>query len=134
LLQENIWLSIPPPAIICFQAINHFILLISQLSKKSILADGFNIPFLPYYRRYLEKECNCDMADFPSFWDYLRIKNEEVVVVSSLDRMEILTNYMNIVHSYNLPVKEDLSDRLLQLQKSDARGDLTNLKIYTLDR
>lgn len=102
--------------------------------KKIYITDGFNIPFLPYYRRYLEKECNCDMADFPSFWDYLRIKNEEVVVVSSLDRMEILTNYMNIVHSYNLPVKEDLSDRLLQLQKSDARGDLTNLKIYTLDR
>lgn len=100
--------------------------------KKIYITDGFNIPFLPYYRRYLEKECQCDMMDFPSFWDYLRTLNEEVVVVSASQRMDILVEYLRVIHNYELPVTENASGELHQLQKSDSRGIFANLKAYNL--
>lgn len=101
--------------------------------KKLYIVDGFNMPFLPYYRRYLEKECQCDMYAFPSFWTYLRTKKEEVVVVSSTERMDILKDYLKEIRHYDLPITRDTSALLLQLQKSDSRGLFTHLAVYKLN-
>lgn len=98
--------------------------------KKLYISDGFNMPFLPYYRRYLEKECDCDMADFPSFWEYLKKHKAEVVVVSSKERIAILSNYLKVVHHYDLGLVESDNLSLSNLQKSDSRGNFTHLKLY----
>jgi hypothetical protein len=102
--------------------------------KKIYITDGFNIPFLPYYRRYLEKECRCNMYDFPVFWDYLRAKHEEVVIVSTTQRMNILTEYLKVIYKYDLPVTKNSNTHLLQLQKSDNRGTFVDLTVYDLGR
>jgi hypothetical protein len=102
--------------------------------KKIYITDGYNMPFLPYYRRYLERECHCDMYEFPVFWDYLRMKHNEVIVVSTIYRMNILQQYLKAVHNYNLPITEDTDTQLLKLEKSDYRGAFANLKIYTLEK
>lgn len=102
--------------------------------KRIYIADGFNIPFLPYYRRYLEKECNCNMDDFPSFWNYLLTKPDEVVIVSTEERMEILKNYMNTVYGMLLPVVPVEQSHLMKLQKSDSRGIFAKLKLYSLKK
>jgi hypothetical protein len=102
--------------------------------KKIYITDGYNIPFLPYYRRYLEKECRCDMYEFPSFWDYLRTKQDEVVVVSNIQRMSILREYLKVIHGYDLPISEISNAKLLKLEKSDYRGTLNNIFIYSLHK
>lgn len=100
--------------------------------KKIYITDGYNIPFLPYYRRYLERECHCDMYEFPSFWDYLRTKHNEVVVVSTVQRMNVLREYLRVIHGYDLPVSQSSAAKLLKLEKSDFRGTLNNIAIYSL--
>jgi len=102
--------------------------------KKIYITDGYNIPFLPYYRRYLERECHCDMYEFPSFWDYLRTRQDEIVVVSTTHRMNILREYLKVIHGYDLPVSESKNARLLQLEESDYRGLFANLKVYALGK
>ena len=102
--------------------------------KKIYITDGYNMPFLPYYRRYLEKECKCDMYAFPSFWDYLRSRHDDVVVVSTNQRMTILREYMRVIHGYDLPISESRSATLLLLEESDHRGLFANLKVYDLGR
>ncbi len=105
-----------------------------SIFKKLYITDGFNMPYLPYYRRYLEKECNCDMSEFPSFWNYLRLHSEQVVVISDTERVNIIKGYLKEVYSYDLPLNENTSKQLLQLQKSDGRGFFDNLKVYSLER
>jgi len=102
--------------------------------KKVYITDGYNMPFLPYYRRYLEKECGCDMFEFPGFWDYLRTRHDEVVVVSAAHRMSILKEYLHAIHQYELPVTERNDAQLLELEKSDYRGTFNKLSVYTLGR
>ena len=102
--------------------------------KKIYITDGYNMPFLPYYRRYLERECKCDMYAFPSFWDYLRTRHDEVVVVSTSQRMAILREYMRVIHGYDLPISESRNATLLRLEESDHRGLFANLKVYDLGR
>jgi hypothetical protein len=72
------------------------------------------------------------MYAFPAFWDYLRTKHGEVLIVSDLDRMNILKNYMKAIHGYDLPVVQDTSIELLPLEKSDEQGTFANLKVYSL--
>ncbi len=100
--------------------------------KKVYITDGYNIPFLPYYRKYLEKECHCNMYDYPSFWNYLRTVHSDVIIVSEARRMDITTNYLQEIHHYILPVKEDSSVVLNKLEKSDARENFVDLKVYRL--
>ena len=100
--------------------------------KKVYITDGYNIPFLPYYRRYLEKDCHCDMYDYPSFWNYLRTLHNDVIIVSEARRIDITTNYLQEIHHYTLPVKQDSSVVLNKLEKSDAREDFVDLRVYRL--
>jgi hypothetical protein len=92
------------------------------------------MPFLPYYRRYLEKECKCDMYDFPAFWNYLRTKHEDVVIVSATERMNILKEYLKVVHGYELRVTDYKNAKLLELEESGNRGIFSDLRFYTLGR
>jgi hypothetical protein len=101
--------------------------------KKIYIADGFIIPFLPYYRRYLEKECECNMEDFPSFWNYLRTRNSEVIVLSIDNRINTLREYLHEVHQYNLPLYPDTTIKLQPVQKSDNRGNHFQLNFYKLE-
>lgn len=102
--------------------------------RKIYITDGYNIPFLPYYRRYLEGDCHCNMYDFPSFWEYLRTRHNDVVIISTTPRMTVLKQYMMVIHGYDLPTSESKSTELLQLQESDHRGIFANLKIYDLGK
>lgn len=74
------------------------------------------------------------MYEFPSFWNYLRTKQDEVVVVSTIQRMSILREYLKVIHRYDLPVSEISNAKLLKLEKSDYRGTLNNILIYSLHK
>lgn len=100
--------------------------------RKVYITDGFNIPFLPYYRRYLERDCHCDMAAFPSFWRYLEQHHDEVVIVSTASRMKVLTDYLTGIYQFDLPVSEIVSTGLPEVEKSDYRGAFTKLRVYRL--
>ena len=102
--------------------------------QKVYITDGFNMPFLPYYRRYLEKECKCDLAEFPSFWDYLRTRHDEVVIISATGRMDIIKEYLRVIHKYDLPVHHSDDAQLIEVQKSDLRGLFAHLTVYKLDK
>ena len=45
--------------------------------RKIYITDSYIVPFLPYYKRYLERDCNCDIYNYPSFWRYLKKTNNE---------------------------------------------------------
>ena len=72
------------------------------------------------------------MYDYPSFWNYLRTVHSDVIIVSEARRMDITTNYLQEIHHYILPVKEDSSVVLNKLEKSDARENFVDLKVYRL--
>lgn len=102
--------------------------------KKLYIVDGFNMPFLPYYRKYLEKECNCNIEKFPSFWDYLRKNNEDVIVFSSQERIEIIREYFKVVRHDNLPLTLDTTVQLKPLTRNESRGIYFDAAVYQLGK
>jgi hypothetical protein len=56
-----------------------------------------------------------------------------VVIVSDSARMNALTEYLQEVHGYTLPVKMDNSIVLSPLDKSESRGFFSNLQVYKLE-
>lgn len=102
--------------------------------EKVYITDGFNMPFLPYYRRYLEMQCHCNMEDFPSFWSYLLQNNEKVVIFSSFERIEILKSYLKIIHDFSIPIYEEKGINLEKNQKSDEKDYSTDLRIFKLGK
>jgi hypothetical protein len=101
--------------------------------KRVYITDGYNLPFLPYYRRFLEAECHCNMLEYPSFWDYLRSKHNEVVIYSDSYRMNITKDYLQEIHHYTLPVTEDTSVVLTKMQRSDQRDVFFDARVYRLN-
>lgn len=74
--------------------------------RKIYITDSYIITFLPYYKRYLERECNCDIYNYPSFWGYLKKTNNEVIIVSGEQRLMAIKDYIHVIHQLDLPLKE----------------------------
>jgi len=74
--------------------------------KKFYITDGYIIPFFPYYKRYLENECKCDIYSYPSFWNYLNTANSDVLIVSEEERMRVIKNYLREIHGLDLSLRE----------------------------
>jgi hypothetical protein len=100
--------------------------------KRVYVTDGSVVPFIPYYRRFLEQECKCDMYAYPGFYDYLKSIHTQVVIVSSSQRIEVIRNYLQEVYHYDLPVREIDTVSLLEAQKDDSRDYFEELKMYRL--
>jgi hypothetical protein len=101
--------------------------------KKIYITEGSIIPFIPYYRKYLEKECKCDMYAYPSFYDYLKSIHDDVVIVSTPYRMEVIRNYLWEIHQYKLPI-EEIDTSFDKVQKNENRDNFDELKMYRLGR
>lgn len=70
--------------------------------EKVYITESYIIPFLPYYKQYLEKECQCDIYNYPSFWRFLQQSKSDVIVVSSEERMNAIQNYNRVVYHHAL--------------------------------
>lgn len=92
--------------------------------KKIYITDSYIIPFLPYYKGYLERDCNCDIYDYPSFWRYLKNTDVDVIVVSGEQRLQTIKDYLREIHQLDLPLKE------INL----ARNNNSDCKAYLLDK
>ena len=102
--------------------------------KKIYVIDGSVIPFIPYYKCYLEKECNCDIYAYPDFYNYLKSIHDDVVIVYNPQRMELVSNYLKEIHHYYLPAKLIDSTSLVKSQKDESRGNFEQLAVYELDK
>ena len=51
----------------------------------------------PWYRPFIEKVCICDVGKFYTFYDYLKNRKEEVVLLDYPEREKILSDYLNVV-------------------------------------
>jgi hypothetical protein len=102
--------------------------------KKIYITDGYIIPFLPYYKRYLEHDCKCDIYAFPSFWNYLKSIRQDVVIVSTPNRMEVLKEYLEEIHQFSLPIVEEKSVQLREQRKSDNRNNPDEMKMYVFGK
>jgi hypothetical protein len=101
--------------------------------KRVYITDGSIIPFLPYYKDYLESECRCDIYAFPSFWNYLHSIRQETIIVSTPERLQIAKDYLREIHHFNLTVTENTNCKLLEARKSENRENPDQLKIYTIE-
>ncbi len=102
--------------------------------KKMYITDGYIIPFLPYYKRYLEQECNCDIYAFPSFWKYVNNIQQDVVIVSTPHRIKVVKGYLEEIHHFPFPVVEDKTVQLMEQRKSDNRETPDEMKMYVFER
>lgn len=99
--------------------------------KKVYITDGFNIPFLPYYRTYLESECHCNISEFPSFWKYLKANKEQVVIISSASRIETIQSYTKEFYNFDLAFLR--IETLSPIRKSEFREELNYPFIYIIE-
>ena len=99
--------------------------------KKIYITEGHVIPYIPYYREYLEGDCKCDVYNFPSFWTYLKSIKEEVIIMSTPQRMDVLKEYMGVMYGYQLNI-EPIPMPLLKVRKSDYRDVYWDLQMYEL--
>ena len=102
--------------------------------KKVYITDGYIIPFLPYYKRYLESECRCDIYAFPSFWKYLKTTQQQVVIVSQSYRLKAIDNYLSEMHQLPLAVREIESFQLEKLRKNYRQENADEFNIYEFDK
>jgi hypothetical protein len=72
--------------------------------KKVYIIDSYILPFLPYYRQYLNHECNCEIYEFPSFWNYIKTGQQDVVIISRPSRMTAIHEYLKEIHGVDLPL------------------------------
>lgn len=100
--------------------------------RRIYITDGHVIPFLPYYRRYLESECGCDVEDFPSFWEYLKTVRNDVVILSVPRRMQALQAYMAEIYGYTLRIEEIPGIALQPVSKNDYPEAKADLRVYRL--
>jgi hypothetical protein len=101
--------------------------------KRIYITDGFNIPFLPYYKPYLEKECGCKMNEFPSFWQYLKSQNSQVIVISTKSRINILQDYIKELYHIDLMLKMNMSVEFTSQQRSDNREIWNEIKAFSFE-
>lgn len=100
--------------------------------KKIYITDGHVIPYIPYYRDFLEKDCKCDVYNFPSFWNYIKTIRNQVVIMSTLGRMEVLREYMKVLHNYQLNIEPIKHPTMQKVRKSDYRDVYWDLEMYEL--
>jgi hypothetical protein len=98
--------------------------------KRVYITDGSMIPFIPYYRKYLERECKCNMYEFPGFWRYLQDNSANVVIVSEPKRMQIVRDYLMEIHKFSLPLSGIESIKLQDVQRNENRGNPDQMKIF----
>jgi hypothetical protein len=72
--------------------------------KKVYVIDSYILPFLPYYRQYLNQECSCEIYEYPSFWNYIKAKQPDAVIVSGPMRMAAIKSYLQDIHNVDLPL------------------------------
>lgn len=101
--------------------------------KRIYITDGHVIPFIPYYRRYLEHECSCNMDDFPVFWDYLKSIRQDVVILSIPRRMQVLQEYLAEIYGYPLHIREIPAPPLQKVSKNDYPDVKADLRMYSLE-
>lgn len=89
--------------------------------KKVYIIDSYILPFLPYYRQYLNQECSCEIYEFPSFWNYIKTRQQDAVIVSRPSRMTAIHEYLKEIHGVDL--------LLVSLAVDTAREDWRAWKI-----
>ena len=99
--------------------------------NKLYITDSYIVPFLPYYKRYLESECKCDIYEYPGFWKYLKSINGDVLVVSEPYRLNTVSSYLSELHNFTLPVTE--TETLKKIRK-DYPGNIDEFRVYQLDK
>lgn len=100
--------------------------------KRIYITDGHVIPYIPYYKDYLEGECKCSVYNFPSFWTYLKSIRKDVIIMSTPQRMEVLQEYLKVMYGYQLNIEVIKAMPLLKVRKSDYRDMFWDLKMYEL--
>lgn len=101
---------------------------------KVCITDGSMIPFLPYYKAYIEKECSCSVYHFPDVWTWLAGQREDVIILSEPGRMDIVTNYMKEVYDFTLPLQEVKGVNLMPEHKSENRQHGEQIYIFSLQK
>lgn len=69
--------------------------------KNPILYDNGQMAIVATYKNYLDKECNCNSSRMADFYKFLYEHKQEVLFVSSPERLEFVKSYMKIVHGVN---------------------------------
>lgn len=99
--------------------------------KRMYITDGYIIPFLPYYKGYLEQECSCDIYEFPSFWRYvLSLPRNEVVILSQVHRIEVVRSYLKTFYDITLPIQEE---RSIFIHNDAEKKDPNSVVLYYLE-
>jgi hypothetical protein len=103
-----------------------------SIADRIYIVDGYTIPFMPYYRAYLEKECNLNIMSLPSFINYLKQKGNAVTFVSTPSRIKVMNDYLKEIRGINLKVMLDTNIHLQAVQKTENINLLENLAVYHL--
>lgn len=72
--------------------------------KRFYLFDSDVVYIEPHYNAYLSKECNCDAGNYTAFMDFMESKKEDVRIISSAERINIIKYYCRVVRGkdYNI--------------------------------
>jgi len=101
--------------------------------KSLYIPDGYVIPFMPYYRRFLESECKCDIEAFPSFWNYLKSKGNEVIIVSLPERIEVIGDYLRLIKKSGIKFRRNNLVELKELKKTDFNNHYSDFGVYYIE-
>ena len=83
------------------------------------------------YRTYLEKECSCDVSDFANFYQFLSQSPNQVLFLSSPQRMNLIVQYLKLVHQFDLVLEEQPLSGNFSKVFDHERADILDLKLYT---
>lgn len=87
------------------------------------------------YRKYLEKECACDVSDFSNFYRYVLSTDypDKVYLLSDQKRMELTFKYLRVI--YGIDIKYDVVTTFPEVYQMDLEYKLVlNLyRLYPLD-
>ncbi len=89
--------------------------------KKVYITDSYIIPFLPYYKQYMERECNCSVYEYPAIWNFIKMQEEDVIIVSKTKRLNVIKEYLKVIHQFELPLES--------ISNNDERADWNAWKI-----
>lgn len=73
--------------------------------KKVYILDSYIIPFFPYYKRYLERNCACSVYEYSALWSFLKQNKQELILLSTRSRSDAVKNYLREIHKLDINLR-----------------------------
>jgi hypothetical protein len=102
------------------------------IAQNIYIIDAYTLPFMPYYRAYLERDFKCSVFDFAAMITHLKTTDREVIFLSDSSRVKVMADYLKTIRGVDLKLMPDTTIYLNRFQDNEYIERRDNTILYRL--